>query len=137
MTVNGSVLTNVAGCNDDSVDATPANGNLLTIGSDTDPFTPIVAGGETVTASDHERYNLASFITAGDTSINVATQNASGDDNIFLETFLISGIAGVNAPPPVTTPPVTGVPVPASVLLLGAGLAGFAAGRRRIARLSS
>ncbi len=120
--VNGSALTNVAGCNDDSTDAVPSNGNLITVGSDTDPFTPIVAGGENVTADDHERYNLASFIKKGDTSINVNTVNPSGDDNIFLETFLVSGAGGVNAPPPSTN-----VPEPSAMILFGTGLIALAA----------
>jgi len=126
ITVNSQALTNVAGCNDDSVDATPANGNLITIGGDFDPYTPIVAGGENVTADDHERYDLSSFITAGDTSINIHTQNPSGDDNIFLETFDVSGIAGVNAPPPVT-----GVPEPMSVAVLSVGMLGLGYARRK------
>jgi hypothetical protein len=126
ITVNTHALTNVAGCNDDSTDASPSNGNLFTIGGDFDPFTPIVAGGENTTAADHEHYNLASFITDGDTTISLTSRNQSGDDNIFLETFLITGAGSVNAPPPVT-----GVPEPTSILLMGVGPAGLALRRRK------
>jgi MYXO-CTERM domain-containing protein len=74
-----------------------------------------VVGGETVTANDHERYNLAPYITSGDTTISINTLNPSNDDNIFLETFDVSGAAAINAPPP-------SVAEPASLGVLAAGL---------------
>jgi len=123
ITVNSQVVTNVAGCNDDSVDLTPANGNLITIGGDNDPCTPHVAGGETVTASDHERYCLAPYITVGSHTINVSTVNPSGDDNIFLETFDVSGNGVVSTGP--------AVPEPASMSVLAAALLGFGLLRRK------
>ena len=38
--VNGTTITNNAGCNDDSADASSANGNLITVGGDNDAFSP-------------------------------------------------------------------------------------------------
>lgn len=105
ITVNGQVLTDVAGNNDDSVDGT-SNGNLFTVGGDNDPFTVTLPGSPAEDYStDHERYNLAPFITDGDTSINLHTFNATGDDNIFLEVFQVTGEAvfhGSTAPEPAT-----------------------------------
>lgn len=121
ISVNGTTITNTAGNNDDGAEV--ANGSLITVGGFNDPFSPMLPSYE----NDHERYNLVPFIMLGSTSINVFTQNPSTDDNIFLAAFYVSGIAGINEPPP------TGVPDQGDTLLLmGLGLAvlGVASFRR-------
>ena len=109
VSVNGTTITERAGCNDDSADASPGNGNLITVGGDNDPFSPFLP----TTAQDHERYNLVPQIGVGDTSINIRTLNASRDDNIFLAVFQVTGEATVcdpNCPvPEPLTPALVGV----------------------------
>lgn len=112
--VNGITITESAGCNDDSIDATAGNGNLFTTGGFDDGFSGMLPS----IADDHERYNLVPQIADGDTSIVITTFNASNDDNIFLAGFYVSGLAGVNEPPP------TGVPEPSPLPLLVIGLLG-------------
>ncbi|MBI1364671.1 MAG: PEP-CTERM sorting domain-containing protein [Alphaproteobacteria bacterium] len=120
--VNGQLLTENAGNFDDGEDL--ANGSLITVGSFDDPFSPTNPSYD----DDHEKYDLTPFITLGDTSITVDTINASQDDNIFFAGFYVSGIAGINEPPP---PPVNEVPVPAAIWLFGAGIAGLGARLRK------
>jgi hypothetical protein len=122
VTVNGTVITNTAGNNDDGVGAAD-NGQLITVGGDDDAFSTLLpAYGD-----DHERYDLTPYINVGDTSIKVDTINPSGDDNIFLAAFRVSGNAVVNA-----------VPEPGTwtMMIAGFGMVG-AFMRRRVRKLAA
>src|SRR5581483_6521457 len=113
ITVNGTIITQNAGHCDDSVTSC-VNGSLITVGGFDDPFSPFLP----TIAQDHERYNLAPQIADGSTSIVVNTLNPSNDDNIFLAVFQVTGLGGVNAPPPDSS----ATPEPGSLLLLASGL---------------
>jgi hypothetical protein len=124
ITVNGQVMTNVAGNNDDSVDGT-ANGDLITVGHMAGPYTGGTPGSpQNNYSADHEAYDLAPFISNGDTSVTVNTINASRDDNIFLQVYDFSGEGSVTIP---------GVPEPATwaMFLLGFGAIGWTLRSRR------
>jgi len=111
VTVNGTTITENAGNYDDSDLPPPGNaadGRLFTMGGFNDPFSALLPSY----ADDHERYNLVPFISMGDTSIVVGTNNPSNDDNIFLAVFAVAGEAEV-------TPT---IPEPSTWALLGTGM---------------
>jgi hypothetical protein len=123
ITINGTTITENAGNNDDG--DTLANGALITVGGDNDPFSPLLPSYE----DDHERYNLAPYLAVGDTSIKIDTVNPSNNDNIFFAAIRVSGRAGVNEPAP-TNP----VPEPATwaMMIGGFGLVGASMRRRKV-----
>lgn len=98
--VNGSPMTTVAGNNDSCVDSgAPANGCLITVGNINGPFTGGTPGSpQNVYADDHEAYDLAPFISTGDTAISIDTNNPSHDDLIFLQVFDVSGEGSIVGP---------------------------------------
>ncbi len=117
--VNGGLLTDTAGGMDDS-DVGPlgsgANGRLITVGGDNDPFSNGASYND-----NRERYNLVPFVGLGDTSINIRTINASRDDNIFLAIFHVAGEGTIDDGT---------VPEPLTGALVGTALLGLALQRR-------
>jgi hypothetical protein len=112
--INGSLLTSHAGNLDDG--AASVDGSLITVGGLGDSF----SNGQNY-GNDHEFYNLAPFLTQGDTSFSIHTVNPTSDDNIFAMFLQTSAQISV----------ITPTPEPATVVLFGLGLAGLAALRRR------
>ena len=117
--VNGTLITQNAGNNNDSADPSLANGNLITVGSFDDPFSPLMPGYD----EDTERYSLTDYLSTGDTSITIETTNATNNDNIFMAVFHVSGEAGVNEPPPGVS-----IPEPGTLALFALAMFGL---RRR------
>ncbi len=123
--VNGVRLTTSAGGNDDGG---AFNGGLITAGgvgdSTANPANPNAL--PTTATSDDELYDIAGFLTDGDTSILVETLNPSNDDNIFFTAFNITAKGDVRPPDG------DGVPdAGSSLALLGISLLGMGAARRR------
>jgi hypothetical protein len=120
VTVNGTLITQNAGNRDDG--AFTANGSLITVGGFNDPYSPLLPSYD----EDHERYNIAPYLNAGDLTITVHTNNPTNDDNIFVAGFYVSGAAGFNEPPPPIPEPET-----YALMLAGLGLVGYMTRRRR------
>lgn len=115
--INGNTLTTTAGNHNDGLVA--SDGSLITVGGlGDDPSNNV--GYD----ADDELYDLRPFLSAGDTSFTIFTNNATNDDNIFFASlYTTAKISDV-------TP---AVPEPSSMLLLlaGVGAMGVAAHRRR------
>lgn len=93
--VNGQRMTTSAGGQDDGQ---PSNGALLTVGGlDDSNANPANAYATDTNGprSDDELYNLNPFVTVGDTTINVYTQNPSNDDNIFFAALNLQATTAV------------------------------------------
>jgi hypothetical protein len=140
--VNGRRLTSCAGGSDD--------GDFITVGGvgdstdiPSDPFCqagPPPPGKPACNVTDDELYGISSFLKQGDTQVNLTMANFSGitpllgDDSIFLGilqlTACINQINGITQGTCGTVPPPPGVPGPATLVLLGAGLFALIAGRR-------
>jgi hypothetical protein len=126
--INGQRLTTSAGGQDDGFDA---NGGLITaggIGDDpanpADPFA-LPSGPR----SDDELYNLASFLSLGDTSFTINTLNPSNDDNVFFMGLNLKGRASSGQENP--------IPEPTTMLLFGTGLLGLVGlGRKKLLKKS-
>jgi hypothetical protein len=118
--VNGTVVTTNAGNNDDNQDSSTHNGNLITSGGPGSPypgFSPCMPSY----AADHEFYDLVGCAgVTGATTINVSTVNPSGDDNIFEESFWVSGQGQVSTSPE-----------PGTLVLFGSSVLGLAGLLRR------
>lgn len=111
ITVNGKIVTENAGGYDDG---SKGNGALITVGDYTDGYSP----SQPSYSSDHEKYNLKNYISAGSKKITIETINPSQDDNLFLVVLRTKGEATVcigdtcDNTEPTSTPTPTSTPIP-------------------------
>jgi hypothetical protein len=77
VTVNGDLLTTEAGGADDGI---LSNGGLITVGG---------IGDDPATGTD-EIYDLLPFLSEGDETLSIFTENPSNDDNIFFMALILS-----------------------------------------------
>jgi hypothetical protein len=125
--VNGELLTEQLGHFDDCDQFDPDsdswtcdNGALLTVGGVGDSLdNPTVPSQPWSQVSDDELYSLSPFVAVGDTTIEVETQNASGDDNIFFSGFYLNHVTLDGSDPigePVDEEPITEEPAEDAIL---------------------
>jgi hypothetical protein len=96
--VNTVRLTSSAGGEDDG---SCTNGALITVGGTGDSTTnppPLAPPTAVPSIPDDELYDLRPFLSVGDTSMTVFTQNPSNNDNIFIANFFLRNV--FVAPPP-------------------------------------
>lgn len=120
--VNGVNLTTCAGGQDDGGGF---NGGLITVGGLGDSTDAPTCTASNNVRDDDELYSLVPFLSEGDTTISIETENPSLNDNIFFAGVNITAVAGVDDDPP------SSVPEPGSLALLGLGLLGVAFSRRK------
>ena len=115
--INGTTLTDNAGQLDDGDIC--CDGALITVGGLGDPLSL----PNPSYADDHEHYDLRPFLSTGDTSFSIFTNNATGDDNIFFASLYLTG--------DITDVTPNNVPEPAGLGLMVAGLGALTALSRR------
>jgi hypothetical protein len=113
--INGTTVTDTAGGLNDGL--TSADGSLITVGGlGDDP------GNNVGYASDDELYDLRPFLSTGDTSFSITTNNPTNDDNIFFTSLYLTGQITDVRP---------AIPEPETYALMLAGLGVVAAMARR------
>lgn len=115
--INGSTLTTTAGNFNDGLAA--ADGSLITVGGIGDD-----PGNNLGYSDDDELYDLRPFLSTGDTSFSIFTENPTSDDNIFFASLYLTGdIKDVR--------PAIPEPETYALMLAGLGVIGLMARRRK------